>query len=269
MIESVPLDSPSSFSVDKGKGTKRVTLIRRTEALNKRLYQLRRSPSAGGESLNSEAAQLQKSKRRNRSHASSPVIDESLRTEPTELEKIVRFSRNVRKRYTMSVAHHYTKEEMRACWFSSEECIKITKQCAKQIKIMEQGEPLLQKKYCERGLEGHTRLGSKLKYMNRTETINRVLEEQDRQRIEGVVDDEALARACRSVTASSQLWARSIGLRDQREAEACSLDYDEPNTLPKSDVTEESSIADEEQYQSFKPGIISPVLVRHKLDLSA
>jgi len=151
----------------------------------------------------------------------------SARTQATEPFKTVSFDDNVTTRFVLSLSGGYSRDEIEACWFSSDECMKIAKQCAKQIRRLDRGQQLRDKKYCERGLEGHTNTGYALKVLTRSESIKKVLEEQERQQKEGVFDDDALARAYRDVTSSAQLWARSLALRDEREAEACSLDYEE------------------------------------------
>jgi hypothetical protein len=91
--------------------------------------------------------------------------------------------------------------------------------CYKQIKKMENGEVFKDKKYCSRGLESSTRLAAISKTQNCKNAINVVLDEQDEQRRLGVVDEEALAQRYHQGTSSCQLWASTVGLRDQRVAE--------------------------------------------------
>ena len=116
--------------------------------------------------------------------------------------------------------HDMTDEEIIATWYQDEEYSKITKDCCKQIKKMEKGEALKDKKYCSRGLETHTKLHSKAKTLNREEAIDAVLDEQEEQQALGVVDEEAIAQCYQTFSSSCQLWAHTIGLRDQRAAEA-------------------------------------------------
>jgi hypothetical protein len=113
-----------------------------------------------------------------------------------------------------------TPEEIQAAWYSREECATITKSCCKQIHMLNQGERLRDTKYCARGLESHTRISLAAKLQNRTDAFRAVLIEQDNQ-LTGVsvVDDEAIRKAYQGVSNSAQLWAQTVGLQDQREAE--------------------------------------------------
>ena len=145
----------------------------------------------------------------NRSADSSKVVE----------ERNVRFSTEPVFHFTLS-RKDYTPEEIRASWFEREEYRKITKECCRQIKRMESGEILKDKKYCSRGLESHTRLlDSRSKTQNCTTAINAVLDEQEDQRQMGVVDEEDIAQRYQQTTSSCQLWARAVGLRDQRVVE--------------------------------------------------
>ena len=153
-----------------------------------------------------------------KSFGSSSRSDSSERTARTELEKFVSFSDKIRVSHTIS-KNDYSAEEKLACWFSNEENQDIAKRCAKQIRKMERGEALLDKKYCSRGLEGHTRVGYTHKTQNRSDSIHRVLAEQDAQLRERTSDDEAISVAYREVSSSCLLWAQVQALRDQKEAE--------------------------------------------------
>ena len=120
--------------------------------------------------------------------------------------------------YTLS-RDDYMSAEMRAVWFQSAEFKAITHDCVKQIKKMEKGKALKDKKYCSRGLESHTRLASITKSLTRKPSILKVLRAQDEQRRSGIVDDEAISKAYQQTTSSSKLWAMNVGLRDRRAVE--------------------------------------------------
>jgi hypothetical protein len=139
----------------------------------------------------------------------------------------VSFARQAAVRRTISL-EGFTLEELEAAWFTRDEFADIKKSCCRQIIKMGNGERLLDKKYCSRGLEGHTRLGNMSKSLNRTESIRAVLEEQDWQFDEGrPYDPEAISSAYHRITSSCQLWASSIGLEDQRAAEC----YEDDETI--------------------------------------
>ena len=156
-------------------------------------------------------------------------VESSTRTEETEEEKSVTFKKAVKVHRIAFCKKSYTPEEIHACWWSNDEMLELTKRCAKQVQKLEKGKHLLDRKYCGRGLEGYTLSGSTHKQQNRIDAINRVLWEQDRQQIEGIVDDEAIARVYHGVSASVQLWARVIGLKDEKEAAAYCRDDEESN----------------------------------------
>jgi hypothetical protein len=125
------------------------------------------------------------------------------RSEDSEIELSVTFARTATARYTLSRSD-FTPEELRASWYQYEEYNKITKDCCKQIKKMERGEVLKDKKYSTRGLESHTRQGATNKKRNRMNTIYAVLLEQDEQRHRGMVDEEAIAQRCSQITVECQ-----------------------------------------------------------------
>jgi hypothetical protein len=117
--------------------------------------------------------------------------------------------------------HDYTTEELRASWYQDDEYARMTTECCKQIRRMEEGQILKDKKYCSRGLESHTRLGTISKSKNQKLAISTLLEDQVENRQLGVDDEEALAQHYNQATSSCQLWATAVGLRDQKEAERC------------------------------------------------
>jgi hypothetical protein len=153
------------------------------------------------------------------SRRSSDQITASARTEGTDIEKFVSFANQASVVYTIA-RRNYSPNEIKATWYSKKEKMNIEKQCCKQILRMDRGETLKDKKYCARGLEGHTRTGFTLKSKNRALSINSVLAEQHHvQLLRGFRDDEAIAHAYHQTTASCQIWACVVGLRDQRVAE--------------------------------------------------
>ncbi len=113
----------------------------------------------------------------------------------------------------------YSSEETKATWCTDEEYRKIIKQCRKQIEKMDKGEVLKDKTYCARGLEANTQMRYIVKLKTRTESINNVLREQERQLNEGTCDEEAIVRVYHQTTSSCQMLANVVGLRDQRAAE--------------------------------------------------
>ena len=132
-------------------------------------------------------------------------------------EKRLRFAATDDLYFTLSL-HDYSDEEINSCWFQDKEYEKISLKCVKYVEKMESGIPVP----CSRGLECHTRLGERTRTQNRHFSFDMVLIEQHIQRQNGIIDDEAIANVYRDVSSSSRLWARRVGLQDQREAEDCS-----------------------------------------------
>ena len=120
-------------------------------------------------------------------------------------------------------------EERNQIWYSREEYDQILQACSKQISMLDRGQHLKDKKFCARGLESHTRVQAVTKSMNRCLAYQAVLFEQDRQSSAGVVvlDDEKIAQLYNATSYSCQLWARAVGLADQREAQDIQDEYDE------------------------------------------
>jgi hypothetical protein len=147
-------------------------------------------------------------------------LTDDLSEKKNTTKRTVRFSKDGNTlRYTLSVYHYYA-DEIEACWYREEDYTEIRNGCRKQIKKLDQGETLKDKKYCSRGLESYTRWAAKAKALNRKLSIDSVLDEQDRQRrSSNVFNDEAISQRYIRTASSCQLWANTVGLRDQRAAE--------------------------------------------------
>lgn len=126
--------------------------------------------------------------------------------------------------------YEFTAEEKLAAWFSNEESQEIRRACIKQIHKIEQlGEAVFSvdsRKYCARGLEDKSGIRCAVKEKNRSLAIQSVLKEQQRQSqlvgtkaAEDSVSIYAIARVYHHASSSAQLWANTVGLRDQRVAE--------------------------------------------------
>jgi hypothetical protein len=103
-------------------------------------------------------------------------------------------------------------------WYSSDEQKDIARRCIQEVQKLQKGKLLHDVKYSARGLEGHTTTGALAKAKNRNLAYDVVLGEQDRQRRLGTQDVNAIAEAYHAVAHSSELWARTVALRDQRDA---------------------------------------------------
>ena len=151
--------------------------------------------------------------------------DSTAATEKTEISDFdpqecpaVRFEPNVRL-IGIESRINYSVEEHRAYWFQDDEYDRIQKDCVKQIKKMDSGKSLKDKKYCSRGLESHTKLKAISKRRNRSISIDAVLREQRWQRESGAVDENRISQLYYDASSSCQLWARKVGMDDYAEAE--------------------------------------------------
>jgi hypothetical protein len=128
---------------------------------------------------------------------------------------LVRFSEKNHICKTLS-RMSYTLEEYNASWWSCEDLQEIARRCEKEIKKIEDGMKFKDKKYCARGLEGQTRIGSVSKEQNRALAINAVLDEQWTQWHEGIFHGEdTIAEVYCRASSSCQLRARIVGRRDE------------------------------------------------------
>jgi hypothetical protein len=136
----------------------------------------------------------------------------------------------------------YTQEEIKATWFSCEEVDAIKCSCAIQVDMLNMGVKLSEKKYSARGLEGFTASGCASKAKIRCHSFLVVVEEQCIQWMEyrKIVDHYTISRLYHQVTSSCELWARAVGLRDQKEAKACysSQDVEEMRAQAKKSATQ-------------------------------
>ena len=149
--------------------------------------------------------------------ASSDFTEKSVSSDISSFHCAVRFSSSV-EAFPILSNEHYTSEERKACWYQDEEYRKIRYECVKEIKKIQRGEVLKNIKYCSRGLEAHTKVVHALKNQNRRDAFDAVLSEQQKQVRLGVVDEHAIAQKYQQIASSCQMWAHTLGLRDQREA---------------------------------------------------
>ena len=112
----------------------------------------------------------------------------------------------------------YSQRETTEIWYTKEEYRKIQMSIVKQINILNLG--VKSDEY--RGLEGYTMYGRRIKAHNREASLEVVLDEQCNQwnKFREIKEDEVLASRYRRTASSSQLWAHSVGLADQRAAES-------------------------------------------------
>ena len=132
------------------------------------------------------------------------------------VEKSVTFDYNVRVRTTMA-RRHYTDEEIEQCWFSKDEYDDILRSCNKQIRKMNQGQRLKDRKYCERGLEVHTDVGAMERSLNKKRARRAVMEAQMELIFNDDWCDEVIADAYRTATMGSQEKAHIKALLDHKE----------------------------------------------------
>jgi hypothetical protein len=136
-------------------------------------------------------------------------------TEPTFVEKSISFAPLVKVRCTIARSD-YSMDEINMCWYSAEEYSQISEQCVKQIEKLNRGEKLNGKKYCTRGLEGHTDVRSYERMQAKELARSTVLNEQDTQVSEGVWDEDFMSKIYQDVSSSGKSYAQMVALCDER-----------------------------------------------------
>eukprot|EP00934_Nitzschia_sp_Nitz4_P006806 Nitzschia sp. Nitz4//scaffold26_size159584//60478//61148//NITZ4_002485-RA/size159584-snap-gene-0.16-mRNA-1//1//CDS//3329545064//6796//frame0 len=123
-------------------------------------------------------------------------------------KKKVTFYGMVQVRATIGL-HELSLQERSATWYHKYEYFIFSSECARLVQRMRRGKTI----ECSRGLEYRTR-----KDINRRSVVDIVLDEQDRQALLGIVDDEHIAFLYHSVSSCSNRWSSLVGLQDQKEA---------------------------------------------------
>lgn len=143
------------------------------------------------------------------SRAASPVMRKL-----KESKKSLRFAPTVAIRKTMS-RNSYTEEEQRRCWYRKEEYDRIHAACRRILAKYESCTHKDRFKYCMRGLEHQTTVGSRSRSTNRQNASICLLDAN----FDTPEDAEAIAEAYGTISSSCHLWAHCVGLRDQKQAE--------------------------------------------------
>jgi hypothetical protein len=141
--------------------------------------------------------------------------DNTVDTEPTFVEKSVSFAPLVKMRCTITQSD-YSMDEISMCWYSAEEYSQISEQCIKQIEKLSRGKKLNGRKYCTRGLEGHTKVRSYERMQAKKLARSTVLNEQESQVSEGVWNEDFLSKIYQDVSSSSKSFAHMVALCDER-----------------------------------------------------
>ena len=152
----------------------------------------------------------------------------SARTEATEIEdfesvsnssidsfnsSLVSFSEEVRVRYTISIGE-FTYEELHSSWYTPKEFNEISRGISKEVKKLEMGIILRDKKYCERGLERFTKEGFQKCFRDKLQALHAVLEEQFNQSEKGTFDENAIAEAYEHSSRRCRKRAIKAGIHD-------------------------------------------------------
>ena len=129
-------------------------------------------------------------------------------------EKRVSFKRTVRGVAVKSI-YEYSPKEIKACWYNVEELDKIAERCIKILHHFENGKTKKGQRYCIRGLESHSTMGSISRAEIRSAALKAVLEEQSRQLKENQeINELSIADAYQRISASSQMRAQVMGALD-------------------------------------------------------
>jgi hypothetical protein len=138
-------------------------------------------------------------------------------TEKLTMRKSVTFSPRVRAKGICHI-NNFTDQEVAATWYSQEETNESRREAEIIIHLMDRGLPIDEQKYCTRGLEGHTRIGSEQRLAQYYAVRDTVLDEQEWQISEGILDEDTLAMLSCDLTFRSGLSARATGALDAQLA---------------------------------------------------
>jgi hypothetical protein len=140
--------------------------------------------------------------------------------------KSVSFNQSVRVQKVLHI-RDYTKEEIASSFYSSSEmsCIKRdTKEAVQKLEtlgIRKCRTALVN--FCTRGLEQRTREGAKLRSQNKVTSVQTVIEEQKRQKSQGVCDPNRLAFVYLSESRHCLAMAQETGMDDEEESKEFGL----------------------------------------------
>ena len=95
----------------------------------------------------------------------------------------------------------YTDAELEECWYNDDEYRQITTDCMKIVQKMQQGKRINTRKYSVRGLEKFTGEALERRELNKLTGYIAVLEEQNKQLINGITDPKRIARQYRLTSA--------------------------------------------------------------------
>eukprot|EP00934_Nitzschia_sp_Nitz4_P000909 Nitzschia sp. Nitz4//scaffold42_size132992//21014//21655//NITZ4_003382-RA/size132992-processed-gene-0.3-mRNA-1//1//CDS//3329551667//909//frame0 len=183
------------------------------QALKRLATALKRKPSAGRQtscsSQHDDCAD----------HVNKPLSShiqtsfKDCRDDSTVPEHRVSFCDKVNVRITIG-RHELSQKEHTQAWYSESEFLEMANDCFNIVEKLRREKSTK----CPRGLERMTRIGKMQAAENRRNAVNLVLDEQDRQAMEGVYDDDYTAYLYHSISSSCHLWSAVVGLHDQKEA---------------------------------------------------
>ena len=141
------------------------------------------------------------------------------------------------------------EEELKEAWYNRREFDAMKKAFARTVKMISHGVyPGDDENHCARGLEYRVRVGALARRENKSNGLEAVLDEQDRQMHHGVVDDELIREAFVRENIQCRLSALQSGIRDQEEARFI---HQEAEEYSNDDLGEDSMDMDYcEVYQS-------------------
>jgi hypothetical protein len=150
-------------------------------------------------------------------------------------KRVVSFSSRIRAKRITHV-HDYTKEEIRACWYSKKEFLKIKDENEHIVDIMKRKGVVDGEEDSRRGLEGKTRKGIESTRQCRRKALNEVLYEQHLQSQDNNRSEEVIASVYQRQAYQCKVLAYVKGLAD----EAIAHDLESPLNIKSS--TEKSEL---------------------------
>jgi hypothetical protein len=137
----------------------------------------------------------------------------------------------------------FDEDTIRAIWYEKTEYDTMKVGFVATIKKMMRGEHIAENNESSiRGLEFRTRKGALRRQHNKLAAITAVLDEQDRQFIDGTFDEERLAEIYRSSGSHCQESAQAMGLKDQEVMKDIMAVVPEPDVAETNKELEETKV---------------------------
>jgi hypothetical protein len=157
-------------------------------------------------------------------------------TTDVKANKSVSFSTKGVRRFVLHI-NEYTKEEIKACWYTSSEYSEMKQDIRRTVVMVQNNQPIDGREYCRRGVEIRTKEASKIRLSNKRRALYTVLNEQMRPQFDFVRHAWLLSAIYHNCTKNSKMAASMMGLADQEVAKALSREQEGVKRIERTSST--------------------------------